>query len=103
VVLKAVARLFLENSRLSDVAVRYGGEEFALVLPDTTAEEAEVVCERIRAAIAEYDWKRVHPDLVVTVSIGIAQGADEEAAALLYRADMRLYQAKQSGKNRVVV
>ncbi len=97
-VLRTVAHLLCDQARGTDVVVRYGGEEFAVLLPDTSADGARVVAERIRAAIENAPWTRRN----VTVSVGAAtRGLDmDDAGALLARADAALYHAKNSGRNR---
>jgi len=103
-VLQTVGKVLQRESRQSDLACRYGGEEFALLMPDTSCADAEKVCQRIRAAVEDARWTRT-PDLRVTVSIGVAGGGD--AAALspgewVEAADRSLYSSKRSGRNRVV-
>jgi diguanylate cyclase (GGDEF)-like protein len=105
-VLRAAARALREHCRAGDAVARYGGEEFALLLPDTDAAGAAHLCEKLRRAVAEFDWRSLHPELAVTLSIGVA-GLDVAADAvdverLLARADQALYRAKAAGKNRVV-
>jgi len=94
--------------RLNDLTARYGGEEFAVLLPDTAIEGAEQVARRIMANIQALDI--AHDDSPVapriTVSLGIAHVGNEtqiEAAALLKLADQALYQAKNQGRNRIMV
>ena len=101
-VLKILAKLFGENTRENDLVARYGGEEFAVVFPETGLERAAEAAEKIRRTIEAYPWATAHPDLRVTVSIGVASGtAFENADKFLDKADKELYQAKHSGKNRV--
>ena len=101
-VLKILARLFEENTRENDLVARYGGEEFAVVFPETGLERAADAAEKIRHTVEAYPWATVHPDLKVTVSIGVASGtAFENADKFLDKADKELYEAKHSGKNRV--
>jgi diguanylate cyclase (GGDEF)-like protein len=100
-VLRAVADLLRSALRGSDVGVRYGGEEFAVVLPETPSERAAHVAERIRRATEALDVGGIR----VTVSIGVAsvEGRWEgDAAALMRAADQALYTAKREGRNRVV-
>jgi diguanylate cyclase (GGDEF)-like protein len=86
----------------NDLVARIGGEEFALVLPGMALEPALALCEKLRAAIESHDWRRVHPHLRVTVSIGVAQwDGQSEVSALLEAADAQLYRAKRAGRNRV--
>jgi diguanylate cyclase (GGDEF)-like protein len=101
-VLKATARIFMRHVRNTDVVARYGGEEFVVVLPETPIGEAGSVLERVRLAIAEYPWRAIHPELSVTVSVGLA---DEplNSRSLLSQADANLYAAKLAGKNRITL
>lgn len=105
-VLRATARLLRENCRAADVVARFGGEELALLLPDTDAAGAAQLCEKLRRAVAQFDWRSLHPELAVTLSIGLGaadalDGRATDATALLARADAALYRAKAGGKNRV--
>jgi diguanylate cyclase (GGDEF)-like protein len=103
-VLKTIARLLTKHSRTADLVARYGGEEFALLLCSTPGDQALVACEKMRRVIAEHPWASLHADLVVTISMGIADGlSHEDPAQLVALADKRLYQAKHRGKNCVVL
>lgn len=103
-VLQAMGRLLARHSRKSDLVARYGGEEFALLLSNTPGEQAQAACEKIRCMVAGHRWSEIHPELTVTLSVGIAAGAGSDGPApLLARADQRLYEAKRAGKNRVVL
>ncbi|MDX2128403.1 MAG: diguanylate cyclase [Chloroherpetonaceae bacterium] len=102
-VLREVAQIFKKNSRISDVVARYGGEEFVLVMPETIKENAYIVCEKIRQSVETYDWKSIHPNLTLTISIGIAQSDDiDNYEKLIGKADENLYVAKDKGRNLVV-
>ncbi|GAB7190812.1 hypothetical protein NUM3379_15190 [Kineococcus sp. NUM-3379] len=102
VVLQRVADVLRQVSRRGDVAARMGGEEFVLLMPATTAEEAVARCERLRRGVAALSFDDVVPGLRVTTSTGVAQaGPDGTCEDLLRRADALLYEAKRSGKNRV--
>lgn len=101
-VLRLLGQLLENSRRETDFVARYGGEEFALVFPQTDRAGARIACERLRVKIERFDWKSIHPDLYVTVSIGLSD--DPEAAnheKLLALADEQLYAAKREGKNRV--
>jgi diguanylate cyclase (GGDEF)-like protein len=103
-VLMRVAALLLGGVRGQDVVVRTGGEEFVLLMPDTAAAAAEAACERLRTTIREEAWDHIAPDLAVTASFGVATAADaSDLDALGALADERLYAAKRSGRDRVVV
>ena len=104
--LRAVAQLLAGALRVSDKVYRYGGEEFVCILPETDAQGAVVVAERLRGAIegAKIPHAGNQPSGVVTISVGVAShGADAAAGdeELLSRADQALYVAKSGGRNRV--
>jgi diguanylate cyclase (GGDEF)-like protein len=98
--LKTLAETISQTMRRSDMAFRFGGEEFVLLLSNTDLEAAAIVAERLRVAVAEtlcHDGKR---GFGFTVSLGIAQLNDQEHGYHLFeRADMALYQAKKTGRN----
>lgn len=101
-VLVALGALLRDSSRAADVVVRSGGEEFVLVLPDTSLARAMEVCERLRARVeaSPVDIGTGVP-LFITISIGLAAAPSYELDALMRRADTALYAAKQSGRNRL--
>lgn len=105
--LRGVAGLLKDNIREDDFAARFGGEEFAIILPATTAEEAAIVVERVRKAFASKQIKKRSTGEVmgtVTASFGIAQfEAGNTMEALIERADNALYAAKNAGRNRVII
>lgn len=104
-VLKGVARVFLDCVRAEDVCARYGGEEIAILLPETTVARAEEVAERVRKAIAEKVMRHGEQAISVTASFGVA-GYPESTAIrdnLFPAADRALYLAKASGRNQVRV
>lgn len=103
-VLRRAAVVVREALRASDVAARWGGEEFALLLPDTPHEEAYRVLERVRAALAAASWGDLGADLALTASIGAAASAEtDDVHELLRRADHRLFAAKRAGRDRTLV
>jgi diguanylate cyclase (GGDEF)-like protein len=105
-VLKELGALFKRSIRGSDIACRYGGEEFALLLPDASLDGAERKAEDIRMAVKRLDIRvQDKPVGALSASFGVAlfpQHADE-ADALLTKADEALYQAKGAGRDRVMV
>jgi two-component system cell cycle response regulator len=105
VVLREVARLLGDSVRTVDSVGRYGGEEFLLVLPHTLRPDATKMAERIRKRIEEHSFWTGDKELMITVSVGVAsfpaEGVDSPSA-LLREADMALYRAKESGRNRVM-
>jgi diguanylate cyclase (GGDEF)-like protein len=101
-VLKDVADILRRSVRVFDVCARYGGDEFAVVMPGSTLDSATVVAERIRGRIHERQPPTTD-DPAVTVSVGVAElRAGEQARDVIERADRALYEAKKGGKNRVV-
>ncbi|MCA9311216.1 MAG: diguanylate cyclase [Phycisphaerales bacterium] len=104
-VLQGFASILNRELRSSDVACRYGGEEFALILPDTSCEDAVRACDRIRLAIEAKRWKS-YPEMAATASFGVAHSGNatlQTGAAWIEAADGSLYDAKGSGRNRVHV
>ena len=105
-VLREFALRIKRSIRGIDLACRYGGEEFVVVMPETDMAVAAMVAERLRRRIAAEPFA-IHEgarSIPVTISIGIAalRGADDNAAGVLKRADQALYRAKRDGRNRVV-
>jgi diguanylate cyclase (GGDEF)-like protein/putative nucleotidyltransferase with HDIG domain len=100
--LRRIARILESTKRQIDIAARVGGEEFALILPNTTDSEALVLAESLRGALIEEFAGHAVP---ITISFGIATFREhaETAASLLHAADDALYEAKESGRNRSVV
>ena len=104
-VLREFARRLRKNVRGIDLACRYGGEEFVVVMPDTDRDVAHTVAERIRSEVADRPFRvgRAGTPLDVTVSLGVAQmQAGDSLFDLLKRADVALFDAKAAGRNRVV-
>jgi len=101
-VLSEIGKILKESKRHNDQACRYGGEEFAVILPHTNRESAFTVCEGIRKAVAGHVFKYESNQFSVTVSVGIASGNDSKSSKdLLAHADQALYQAKKTGRNKV--
>lgn len=102
-----VGTLILREIREVDLAVRYGGEEFLLILPDTSAEDAANVAERLRKRVMETDFhfSDLAPPGHVTISPGVASYEDRVASEsqLVEMADKAMYEAKKKGRNRVEV
>jgi two-component system, cell cycle response regulator len=105
-VLREFALRMRKATRNIDLACRYGGEEFVIVMPETDMAVATMVAERLRRRIASEPFaiQQGARHLEVTISIGIAalSAADDNAATILKRADRALYRAKRDGRNRVV-
>lgn len=104
-VIRHTAQTTRSNIRQSDSAGRYGGEEFGIILPETDAENARLICERIRESIEKSTVETSAGNITYTISMGIAQLTDEPENYMqwMQKADEALYAAKESGRNRVVV
>jgi len=104
-VLKQFGRLLAKSIRKYDVACRYGGEEFAIILPDTSLERAVALCERFRERVKAFEFTWEDQNLHITASIGVTARHPEGGTGgekLLELADKALYQAKRQGRDRVV-
>ncbi|MGI9407969.1 MAG: PleD family two-component system response regulator [Hyphomicrobiaceae bacterium] len=105
-VLKEFAARLRHNVRGIDLACRYGGEEFVVVMPDTDLVRASHVAERLRACVADEPFKTSHAGgyISLTASVGVAclERTDDTAEIILKRADVALYAAKRAGRNRVI-
>ena len=105
--LKMIARLLKENVRKIDIAARYGGEEFCLVLVETNKTAASVVAEKVRRLVEASRFGQTHDRLngKVTISLGVATFPVDSTSMgeLIEVADKRLYNAKQMGRNQVVI
>jgi len=104
-VLMRLGELLRANTRSADVACRFGGEEFAIILPHTGKKEAYLLCDRLRVIIeaAPFEGEDVMPTGRLTVSSGVATFPDDAdgAEVLVERADKALYAAKRNGRNLV--
>lgn len=105
-VLKRIAETLRESVRSSDIMGRWGGEEFIVALPGTRLEDAAVVAEKIRSAVEKLRVSSHNHKVPVTVSVGVCKydwRRHKDLFALVHDADQAMYEAKQAGKNRVVV
>ncbi|MGO1463572.1 MAG: GGDEF domain-containing protein [Oleiphilaceae bacterium] len=104
-VIKLTAETARSNLRQSDSIGRYGGEEFGIILPETDAEGARVICERIRESIEQSVVHTSIAPIRCTISAGVSQLTDKPKNHMkwMQQADEALYTAKKGGRNRVVV
>jgi diguanylate cyclase (GGDEF)-like protein len=102
--LKVFTNVCRQEIRESDILGRLGGEEFGLMLPETTIHHAEILAERIRKAAAALEIKLDDTTIRITVSIGLAElnAEDISPETVMRRADLAMYQAKTRGRNQVV-
>lgn len=104
-VLQEFGRLLNDSIRKYDVGCRYGGEEFAVILPDTSLDKASALCERFRERVKEHEFTYEELTLRITTSVGVAArptGGIITGRQLVDQADKALYQAKSQGRNKVV-
>jgi diguanylate cyclase (GGDEF)-like protein len=101
IALKTIAALLVEQLRPSDTIARYGGEEMVALLPETEENDALIIAERLRQAVASHKIDNAGTSFGVTVSIGVArwQAFEPSIEAVLARADRALYRVKNSGRN----
>jgi diguanylate cyclase (GGDEF)-like protein len=107
-VLRTLATLVRESCRDQDVAGRVGGEEFAVLLPETGSEQAAVMAERLRQAVEDLEVRVAGGEVIrFTISIGVISSdpavEDMDFQTLFTKVDALMYQAKEGGRNRVVV
>lgn len=104
-ILVRISKIIMDSSRKVDFCCRYGGEEFAVILPDAAKKDAFVIAERIRNNIQQFPFStgNEHPPQSITVSIGLASFPEDgkTKAEMIRAADAALYNAKREGKNRV--
>lgn len=101
-VLRCVGEILRAQCRLGDMAGRFSGEEFMLIFRGLDTRAAAEACERVRRAVESWDWKSIHPQLRVTLSLGLASSTSfAHPQGLLDTADHWLYEAKHHGRNQV--
>ncbi|HZZ95291.1 MAG TPA: tetratricopeptide repeat-containing diguanylate cyclase [Usitatibacter sp.] len=101
-VLRCVGEILRAHCRLGDVAGRFGGEEFMIIFRSLDMRAAAETSERMRRAVESWDWKSIHPQLRVTLSVGLASSASlDHPDGLVDAADHWLYEAKRHGRNQV--
>lgn len=103
-VLRTFSISIFANIRSTDKFGRFGGEEFLLLLPDTSHDRGNRMLDRLRAIVEELDWSALSDGMTVTISAGVASlRPNETCESVLARADLALYAAKNSGRNRIAV
>ena len=104
-VLVDVAHTITEISRDTDIPARVGGEEFAIILPETSIDEAMLLAERLRQAFTELKLPAITEDRVLSASFGVAESVDDEnnldLEQVINHADTAMYKAKNTGRNQV--
>ncbi|MBX7150514.1 diguanylate cyclase [bacterium] len=106
IVLKEIAKIILDTARLVDICGRFGGEEFILILPDTDIDRSFIVGDRIRKNVETHEFKDAVNSINRTISVGVAAIPDDRITdefQLVEWADKALYEAKQTGRNKVIL
>ena len=101
-VLRSVSQALQATVRNEDVVCRYGGEEFAVLAPNTPPEAARLLAERLRAAVARQVLVHRGTEVSITCSIGVANMVGSPPPSVIEQADQALYEAKRQGRNRVI-
>lgn len=104
-VIRRTAQIIRENLRQADRPGRFGGDEFGIILPETDAEGARCICDRIRDSLSQLQVESAGGPIQLTVSVGVAglSESPQNSQQWLKQADEALYQAKEAGRNQVVV
>ena len=99
-VLRSVAKTLAQVVKVSDIPCRYGGEEFALIMPSTTVQNGRIAAERVRKAIESMNVQFEDKTLQVTISVGLSEAiAEDDVTKLIRRADDAVYKSKEEGRN----
>jgi diguanylate cyclase (GGDEF)-like protein len=94
-VLKTIAAIMVSEVREQDLTARWAGDEFVILFDDTPEEQAQQVCERMRNAVADFDWESVAAGLRMSVSVGLSEArVGDTAESVVLRADQSMYRAK---------
>lgn len=100
--LRLIGKALRRTKRETDMAFRFGGEEFTVIAPATTVQQAVTAADRLRRHIADLRLLKDEQLVSLTISVGVAElRPDDDAASVLQRADLALYSAKRAGRNRV--
>ncbi|HXY59862.1 MAG TPA: GGDEF domain-containing protein [Methylocystis sp.] len=105
-VLKKIGALIQGSVRRDDIAARYGGDEFAIILPGASVAEAKLVAERMQSLLEQKKWTVNNAAVsgLITISVGVASLSPQESPETLFeRADANLYKSKSSGKSRITI
>lgn len=103
-ILKEIAYIITNNFRQTDLIFRYGGEEFVIILTETSGKNALIPLERLRKAVENYKFKFNKQDINITLSIGVSSNINLETAQEMFEeADKILYDAKNNGRNQIGV
>jgi len=100
-VLTEIASIISDNIRMIDIAARYGGEEIAVILPETELDNALTAAEKLREAIEKDSPLRTGLDITVSIGVSCFVSEDDAVKNMIARSDAALYQAKKNGRNRV--
>ncbi|XOQ18096.1 MAG: Diguanylate cyclase (GGDEF) domain-containing protein [Sporanaerobacter sp.] len=104
-ILKEISKIMKNNTRSDDILIRFGGEEFVCLLPNTDVNTAKKIAERLRSQVENNNFRVWNFDISVTISIGVSQideiSKNSDISSVIIEADKALYEAKKCGRNRV--
>lgn len=106
IILKDLVKLLSATIRSNDIVGRYGGEEFGIVIPNVSRQDAQALCERLRKAVEEQKFNIGTQHINITISLGVCfKGPSNSINTMevIRRADEALYEAKRTGRNKVVI
>lgn len=101
-VLTKLSKLIKDQVRKADIVGRVGGEEFFILLPEVSVEEAHAMAERIRSSVERKSWRATGVENGITISLGVTEYHNDNLESLIAKSDKSLYHAKKTGRNRVI-
>ncbi len=102
VVLKEISNIILKFTRKTDIASRWGGEEFMILLPETTLKNSMTIAETLRSNIEKYKFDKIDGNITISLGVAVFQIGVDNKDTIVKNVDLALYEAKNSGKNRVI-
>lgn len=101
-VLKEVAKILKSSIRESDFVGRYGGEEFIVFLPETNIKSAEIVAEKLRQSVEDYNFEKIKSKITISCGVGEISIKYKTIESFIEEIDKKLYMAKEQGRNKVM-
>ncbi|MEA3498512.1 MAG: GGDEF domain-containing protein, partial [Campylobacterota bacterium] len=102
IVLKEISNIILKSTRKTDIASRWGGEEFMILLPETTLSNSMTIAETLRANVEKCSFENVPKTITISLGVTTFRNGEDTRDTIVKNVDLALYEAKNSGKNKVV-
>ena len=102
IVLKEISNIILQSIRKTDIASRWGGEEFMILLPETSLENSMKIAEILRANVEKFHFDKIGGNLTISLGVAVFRNGIDTKDIIVKNVDLALYEAKNSGKNRVI-